>query len=108
MIILQACLIAAFIKYMIYLSLDMISSKQISPLKVFKNSINWWRAVCLAILRRDFEKLQIELEELIRNKLYYEKSKVSKSREKDFKSLNAVLNLLEQSAQERGFAEVSI
>ena len=62
----------------------------------------------VAILRRDFEKLQIELEELIRNKLYYEKSKVSKSREKDFKSLNAVLNLLEQSAQERGFAEVSI
>ena len=34
--------------------------------------------------------------------------KKAKFQSLDFKSLNAVLNLLEQSAQERGFAEVSI
>ena len=90
----QACLIAAIIKYLIYLCLDEKQQYYISMYKVFVNCDTWWDGVCVNLFKLNIRILKHNLL-LIRNLAnQYRKSQTSKQRAEEFKSFEAVIKFL--------------
>ena len=90
----QACLIAAIIKYLIYLYLDEKQKYYISMYKVFVNCDTWWDGVCVNLFKLNIRILKHNLL-LIRNLAnQYRKSQTSKQRAEEFKSFEAVIKFL--------------
>ena len=92
--IVQACLIAAIIKYLIYLYLDEKQQYYISMYKVFVNCDPWWDGVCVNLLKIDNHGLKQNLRLIRTLANQYRKSQTSKVREKEFKSFEAVIKFL--------------
>lgn len=90
----QACLIAAIIKYLIYLYLDEKQRYYISMYKVFVNCDPWQDGFCVNLFKLNISTLKqnLRLSRTLTNQ--YRKSQTSKTREEDFKSFDAVIKFL--------------
>ena len=90
----QACLIAAIIKYLIYLYLDEKQRYYISMYKVFVNCDPWWDGVCVNLFKLNISALKQNLRLIRTLANQYRKSQTSKQREEEFKSFEAVIKFL--------------
>ena len=93
----QACLIAAIIKYLIYLYLDEKQQYYISMYKVFVNSAPWWDEFCVNLFKTNNHGLKQNLRLINNLANQYRKSQTSKKRESEFKSLESVIKFLAKS-----------
>ena len=93
----QASLIAAIIKYLIYLYLDEKHRYYISMYKVFVNCDPWWDEYCVNLFKLNIRALKqnFKMIRIIANQ--YQKSHTSKTREEKFKSLEAVIEFLSKA-----------
>ena len=93
----QACLIAAIIKYLIYLYLDEKQKYYISMYKVFVNSAPWWDEFCVNLFKTNNHGLKQNLRLINNLANQYRKSQTSKQRAEEFKSFEAVIKFLAKS-----------
>ena len=93
----QASLIAAIIKYLIYLYLDEKQRYYISMYKVFVNCDPWWDGFCVNLFKLDIRALKQNLRLIRTLANQYRKSQTSKPREEEFKSFEAVIKFLAEA-----------
>ena len=93
----QASLIAAIIKYLIYLYLDEKHRYYISMYKVFVNCDPWWDEYCVNLFKLNIRALKQNLRLINNLANQYRKSHTSKTREEEFKSLESVIKFLAKS-----------
>ena len=93
----QASLIAAIIKYLIYLYLDEKHRYYISMYKVFVNCDPWWDEYCVNLFKLNIRALKQNFKMIRTIANQYQKSHTSKTREEEFKSLEAVIEFLSKA-----------
>ena len=93
----QASLIAAIIKYLIYLYLDEKHRYYISMYKVFVNCDPWWDEYCVNLFKLNIRALKQNFKMIRTIANQYQKSHTSKTREEKFKSLEAVIKFLSKA-----------
>ncbi|MDM8120543.1 transposase [Succinatimonas hippei] len=93
----QASLIAAIIKYLIYLYLDEKHRYYISMYKVFVNCDPWWDEYCVNLFKLNIRALKQNFKMIRTIANQYQKSHTSKTREEKFKSLEAVIEFLSKA-----------
>lgn len=94
--IIQASLIASIMKYLIYLYLDGTRRYFVSMYKVFVNCDMWWAQYCKSLIKSDMRELKANLTLINTLANQYEKSRTSKKRKLELKSLEAVIEFLAQ------------
>ncbi len=90
----QACLIVAIIKYLIYLYLDEKQQYYISMYKLFVNCDLWRDGFCVNLFKLNVSALKHNLRVIRSLANQYRKSQTSKKREDEFKSFESVIKFL--------------